>query len=110
MPWDPILKLILLDSVLVGLVNSAKPTEMKRKCATQGKKRNPNSHLMYCIVVCRGVHESGRVEFVPDPDSSRNFCVGENGTRNQLRMLVGSGGSGLVGFRVVPSGFELYHQ
>ena len=75
-----------------------------------GKKRYPNSHLMYCIVVCRGVHESGRVGFMPDPDSSRNFWVGENGTRNQLRMLVGSGGSGLVGFRVVLSGFELYRQ
>ena len=75
-----------------------------------GKKRYPNSHLMYCIVVCRGVHESGRVGFMPDPDSSRNFWVGENGTRNQLRMLVGSGGLGLVGFRVVLSGFGLYRQ
>ena len=75
-----------------------------------GKKRYPNSHLMYCIVVCRGVHELGRVGFMPDPDSSRNFWVGENGTRNQLRMLVGLGGSGLVGFRVVLSGFGLYRQ
>ena len=30
----------------------------------------------------RGVHELGQVEFVPDPDSTRNFWVGEKGTRN----------------------------
>ena len=42
-----------------------------------------------------------RVGFVPDPNLTRNFRVGENGTRNRLEMLVGSSGSGLVEFWVV---------
>ena len=37
-----------------------------------------NSHNLR--VGSRGVHGSGRVGFVPDPDSTQNFRVGENET------------------------------
>ena len=44
----------------------------------------------------RGVHGSGQVEFVPDPDLTRNFRVGENRTWNRPKMLVRSAGLGRV--------------
>ena len=58
-------------------------------------------------IVIRGVHGSGWVGFMLDPDSTQNFWVGENGTRNQPEMLVELSGSGLVGFRVLLSGVGL---
>ena len=58
-------------------------------------------------IVIRGVHGSGWVGFVLDPDSTQNFRVGENGTRNRPEMLVELSGSGLVGFRVLSSGVRL---
>ena len=56
----------------------------------------------------RSVHKSGQVEFVPDSDSTWTCLVGENGTRNQLGMLVRSAGLGRVGLRVVPVGFGFH--
>ena len=50
--------------------------------------------------MARSVHGSGQVGFVPDLDSTRICWVGENGTHNRSEMLVGSSGSGLVGFRL----------
>ena len=58
-------------------------------------------------IVIRGVHGSGWVGFVLDRDSTQNFRVGENGTRNRPRMLVGSSDLCLVGFWVVLSGVGL---
>ena len=54
------------------------------------------------ICLC-GEQGCPRVRFVLDLDSTRNFRVGENRTRNRLGMLVGSSGSGLVRFWVVSS-------
>ena len=50
------------------------------------------------MVGCRGVHGSGRVGFVPNPDSTRMWRVNKKLTRNRPGDLVGFFGSGLVGF------------
>ena len=60
--------------------------------------------------VIRSVYGSGRVGFVPDPDPTRNFRVGENRTRNRPGMLVGSAGLGRVGFSSSPVSFGFYHR
>ena len=70
--------------------------------------------------VIRSVYGSGRVGFVPDPDPTRNFRVGENRTRNfrvgenrtrnRPGMLVGSAGLGRVGFSSSPVSFGFYRR
>ena len=56
----------------------------------------------------RGVHRSGRVEFVPNPDSTQIIRVEENMAQNQPGEVVGFFGLGLVGFgfRWVGFGFR----
>ena len=50
------------------------------------------------MVVDRGVHGSGRVGFVPDPEPTRIFRVGKIRNRNRPVLMVGSFGSGSSGF------------
>ena len=55
----------------------------------------------------RGVHGSGRVRFVPDPEPTRIFRMGENQNRNRPILMVGLSGSGpsVFGFVLVGFGF-----
>ena len=45
----------------------------------------------------KGVHGSGQVEYMPNPDSTRLGRVNKKWTRNRPGDLVGFFGSGLVG-------------
>ena len=58
-------------------------------------------------ILIRGVHGSGRVEFVPNPDSTRMWGVNKKLTRNRPEDLVGFFGSGLVGFGFI-TGDEIW--
>ena len=56
-------------------------------------------------ILIRGVHGSGRVGFVPNPDSTRMWRVNKKLTRNWPGDLVGFFGLGLVGFGLIQVGF-----
>ena len=45
---------------------------------------------------------------MPEPDPTRNFQVSQNRNRNQPELLVGSVGSGCVGFSGSSVGFGFY--
>ena len=51
-------------------------------------------------ILTRGVHGSGRVGFVPNPDSTRPSRVGKISTRNRPVSSSKSIGSGHIGYRV----------
>ena len=56
-------------------------------------------------VAFKGVHWSGRVGFVPDPDSTQIFLVGEKQNQNGPVIVVRSFGSSPSGFGFVQVGF-----
>ena len=65
----------------------------------------PNLHASLMEFTLRGVHESARVRFVPNSDSTRQTWVGEIETHNRPVWSFGSAGSGLVGFRCISGNF-----
>ena len=62
------------------------------------------------MAIIRGVHGSGGVRFVPNPDSTRMRRVDEKLTRNRPGDLVGFFGLGLIGFGVIQVGLGFYHR
>ena len=87
------IKLFLFEFCIWWISNSISYNNINEKknvrsCFTFGRLLNTS----------RAVHGSGQVGFVPNPNLTRNFWVGENKTPNQLGMLVGS------------SGFKLYRS
>ena len=54
----------------------------------------------------KAVHESGRVGFVPNPDSTRMDLGGESLTRNQPSSSFRSCSSGRISFESISVGFE----
>ena len=69
------------------------------------RRHPPNLHASLMEFTLRGVHESARVRFVPNSDSTRQTWVGEIGTHNRPVQSFGSAGSGLVGFRCISGNF-----
>ena len=59
---------------------------------------------------CICVHESGRVEFVPDRNRLEVFRLGENQNRNWPILMVGSSGSGLSVSGRLSVGFGFWSQ
>ena len=62
--------------------------------------------LISWVPLTKAIHRSSRVGVVPDSNSTQNFRMGENETRNRPEMLVDSSSSGLIGFWVVPIDFR----
>ena len=69
--------------------------------------KNPRHLQRSLLLIIRGVHGSGQLGFVPNPDPTRIIRVEENMARNRPGDMVGFFDSGLVGFKLYGFGYRV---
>ena len=102
--------------VLIDLVAEFAESPYEKEVETQHmdeksigmiSQQDPLSWKVYVNGAARGVHGSGQVRFTPDPEPTRIFRVGKNRNRNRPVLMVGSSGSGPLGFGLVSVRFRV---